>query len=144
MYITFSIQIAGSVLKERLRGIVFDRTAILFSERASNCTNVLYLANSPSIFFVHCESGLIQIVLDFFQILVGVHRVHGCEKHCDCLSFLRLSSWNQSALDDGVHVVSVHDVVDVLGEVIWQQYIVLQCRFNEKYLLNVLGWLGKT
>ena len=28
--------------KERLRGIVFDRTAIPFSERVSNCTNTLY------------------------------------------------------------------------------------------------------
>ena len=47
-------------------------------------------------------------------------------KNTDCLSF-----WNQSALDDGVHVVSVPDVVDVLNELIRQQYIVLHCKFNE-------------
>ena len=43
-----------------------------------------------------------------------------------------LPSWNRSALDDGVHVVNVPNVVDVLHEVIWQQYIVLQCRINER------------
>ena len=54
------------------------------------------------------------------------------------------SSWNQSALDDGVHVVSVPDVVGVLDEVIRQKYIVLQCRINEEYLLNVPELLGNT
>ena len=42
-----------------------------------------------------------------------------------------LTSWNQSALDDGVHVVSVPDVVDVLSEAVPPQYIVLQCEINE-------------
>ena len=41
------------------------------------------------------------------------------------------SSSNQSALDDGAHVVSVPEVVDVLREVIWQQHTVSQCRINE-------------
>ena len=42
-----------------------------------------------------------------------------------------LSSWNKSALDDGVHVVSVPDVVHVLGEVIRQQCILLQHMIHE-------------
>ena len=38
------------------------------------------LVNSSSI-FVHYDSGFVQIVLNFFRILIVVHRVHGCEKH---------------------------------------------------------------
>ena len=72
---------------------------------------------------VRCNSGFIQI-----QILTGVHRVRGCEKHWLPVPFETSSSWNQSTLDDGVHVVSVPEVVDVLGEVVRWQYIVLQCR----------------
>ena len=117
MYTTFSIQFAGSLLKERLRGIVFDRTAILFFERASDCTNILYFGEL-SIFFVHRNSGFVQIVLNFSRILTGVHRVHGCEKHGLPVPFETSSSWNQSAQDDGVHVVSVPEVVDVIGEVV--------------------------
>ena len=53
-------------------------------------------------------------------------------KNTDCLSLLRLfPPGTNPALDDGVHVVSVPDVVDVLSELIRQQYIVLQCRINE-------------
>ena len=42
-----------------------------------------------------------------------------------------LFSWNKSALDDGVHVVSVPDVVHVLGEVIQQQFILFQSMIHE-------------
>ena len=45
--------------------------------------------NFPSI-FVHRDSRYVQIVLNFFQILTSVHRVHSAVKHTDCLSFLRL------------------------------------------------------
>ena len=61
-----------------MRAIEIDRTAILFFERASDCTYI-FLVNSPSL-FVHRDSGF-KIVLNFFQILIGVHRVHGCEEH---------------------------------------------------------------
>ena len=47
------------------------------------------LVNSPSI-FAHRNSEFVQILLNFFQILVGVHRVHGSEKNTACLSLLRL------------------------------------------------------
>ena len=102
-------------LEERLRWIVFDRTAILFAERNLDCT---HCCNSPSI-FVHLSSGCIQILLNFF-IVTGVHRVHGCEEHGVPVPCETFSYRNQSTLDDGVDVVSVHDVVDVLGEVIQQ------------------------
>ena len=56
-----------------------------------------------------------------------VHRVHGCEEHALSLSFFEtLSSWNQSTVGNRVHVCHVPDVVDVLGEVIWDLYTVLQ------------------
>ena len=38
------------------------------------------LVNSPCI-LVHRNSGFIQIVLNFFLILMYVHRVHGCEEY---------------------------------------------------------------
>ena len=101
---------------------MFDRTAILFFERASNYTNILFFENSPSI-SAHRNSEVVQIVLNFFQILIGVHRVHDCEKNTDCLSLLGL-------LPPGVNP-PVPDVVDVLGEVVREQYIVLQCKINE-------------
>ena len=69
--------------------------------------------------FVRCGSGFVQIVLDFFQILIVLHRVHCCEEHSlSVLSVTFSSSWDQSTLDDGVHFVGIPDVVDVLGEVI--------------------------
>ena len=77
--------------------------------------------NSPSI-FARRNSEFIQVVLNFFLILIGVHRVHGCEQHGLIVPFGTSSSRNQSTLDDGVHVVSVPDVGDVLGEVIRQQF----------------------
>ena len=40
-------------------------------------------------------------------------------KNTDCLSLsVALSSWDQSTLNNGVRLVGVPDVVDVLGEVI--------------------------
>ena len=56
------------------------------------------LVNSPSI-LVHRDAGFLQIVLNFFLILIGVHRVHGCEKHGLPVPCETSSSWNQSALD---------------------------------------------
>ena len=67
---------------------------------------------------MHRNSGLIQIVLDFFLIMVDEHRIHGCEEHGLPVSCETFFSKDQSTLDDGMHVVSVPDVVDVLGEVI--------------------------
>ena len=81
--------------------------------------------------FVHRDSGFTQIVLNFFLTLIGVHRVHGCEKYGPPVRFETFSSQSQTTLDDGMHVVSVPDVVHVIGEVIRQQYIVLQCWINE-------------
>ena len=99
----------------------FDKTALLFFKRGSNYTKIQLFLTFPSI-LVHCDSGFVQIVLDFFQILMVVHRVHCCEAS---------SSWDQSTFNDGVQYISVPDVVDVLSEVIQQQYIVVQCRINE-------------
>ena len=43
------------------------------------------LVNYPRI-FEHRDSGFVQIVLNFFQILIGVHRVHGCQTLTACLN----------------------------------------------------------
>ena len=42
-----------------------------------------------------------------------------------------LSTWNRSTVGNSVHGCHVPDVVDVLGEVLWNQYIVLQRGINE-------------
>ena len=108
--------------KERLRGIVFDRTVIFFFERASNCTNVQYFGALSNYF---CTPQF-RVYPDRIELLLDSD---GCTsgsrlwKNTDCLSFLRLCSRNQST--HGVHVVSVPRVVDVLGEVVRQQYVVL-------------------
>ena len=48
-----------------------------------------------------------------------VHRVHGCEEHALSLFSETLSTWNRSTVGNRVHVCHVPDVVDVLGEVLW-------------------------
>ena len=67
--------------KKQLRTIVFDWTAVLFSERVSNCTNTLHFGEFSKCFFLRRNSGFIHVVLSVFLILMGVHRVHDCEKH---------------------------------------------------------------
>ena len=99
--------------------------------------------NSPSV-FVRCNSGFVQIVFNFFQILSSTHRVHGCEEHWLPVPSEAFCSQDQSTSDYGVHFISVPDVVDVLGKVIRQQYIVLQCRINDTTSWTSLKSLGST
>ena len=80
--------------------------------------------------FVHCNPGIIQVVLDFF-VLIDAHWVDGCEIHRISIFLKTVASRNQPRLNDGVQVVSVPNVIDVLDEVVWQQYVVLQCRINK-------------
>ena len=92
--------------------------AILFFERASDCTNTLYFGELYKYFCTPWFRVCLDRVLNFFQILTGVHRIHGCEKHWLPVPFETSSSWKQSTLDDGVHVASVPGVADVReGEV---------------------------
>ena len=116
--------------KERLRWIVFDRTAILFSERVSNCTNTLYFGEFSKYFCTPqfwIYPGRTELLLASDGCTSG-SRLWITRTACPSWDS---SSQNQSTLDDRVHVVSVPDVVDVLGEVIRQQHIVLQCRIYE-------------
>ena len=69
-------------------------------------------------YFLYTAILGLSIVSNFFQIMIGVHRVHSCENTDSACPFETSSSRNQSTLDDGVHVVSVPDVVDVIGEVV--------------------------
>ena len=73
---------------ERLRVIVFDKFAILSSERALNCTQNRILMRSPSV-FVWCDRWLVQVASNFFRAVIIVHRIH-CSENTDCLSPLRL------------------------------------------------------
>ena len=114
-----------------MRVIVFDRTAILFFERASDCTKILYFSELSMYFctprFGVCPDRIEQTSSKYSLAYTGFTSV----KNTDCLSPLKLSSWDQSALNSRVHVVRVPDVRDVLGDVIRQQYIVLQCKSNK-------------
>ena len=96
----YTSQVVCVCWKERLHGIVFDTTAIFLSEQASNCTAMLGLSRS------------------YWTSLIGAHRVHGCQRHGLPVPFKTSSSRNRSTLDDGVHVVSVPDASDVVGEVV--------------------------
>ena len=73
---------------------------------------------SPSV-FERCDSGFLQMVFNFSVIRLNVHRVHCREEHGLSVFSVAFSSWDQSTLNNGVHLVGVPDVVDVLGEVIW-------------------------
>ena len=76
------------------------------------------LVNFPSI-LVHCNPWVIQVVLDFF-VLIDAYRVDGCEIHRMSIFLKTFASGNQLQLNDGVQVVSVPSMVDVLDEVVWQ------------------------
>ena len=72
-------------------------------------------------------------------------------KNTDCpVPSVAFSTWDQSTLNDGVHLVSVPDAVDVLGEVKREQDIVLQQRINENFswmslncseVQDFIGWI---
>ena len=129
MYTTFSIHIAGSVLKRAIWSSLIKLQSFSLSE-LQIAPIYCILVSSPRT-FVHRDSGFVQIVLGFFQVLIVIHRAHCCEEHWLPILFEGSSSWDQSTFNDGVQFISVPDVADVLGEVIRQQYIVLQCRINE-------------
>ena len=97
------------------------------------------LVNTPSI-FVHRESGFIQIVLNFFLILIGVHRVQGCEKYGLPVPFETFSihsGWRSASreryrcgwCDRRSHLGTVH---------------CLAMQDEREYLLNVARLLGNT
>ena len=100
--------------------IVFDKIAILFSERALNCPIHCVLINSPSI-FVWNDPWLVQVAQNFFHTLIVVHGVHCSEKHRLSVPFETSSSWDQSTSDCRMHFTYIPDVVDVLSEVLRQQ-----------------------
>ena len=72
--------------------------------------------------FVRCDSEFVQIVFNFAVILSSTHRAHGCEKH----RLPVLSEAFPLGISPRLIMESVPDVVDVLGKVVRQQYIVLQ------------------
>ena len=77
MHTAFSIQIASSVLEERLRVIVFDKIAILSSEGALHCTNTLCF---DEVILYGAILGLSKSHPISSTLLIVVHRVHRSEK----------------------------------------------------------------
>ena len=51
--------------------------------------------------FAHCNSGIRQVVLDFFA-LINEHRIYGREEHRMPPFLGVFPAWNQSRLDNGV------------------------------------------
>ena len=111
--------------RERLRAILFDKIASLSSERALNCTNTLYFDEVSKYF---C---MVRFASNFLHALIVVHRVHCSENRGPPVPFETSSSWDQSTSDYQMYFTYISDVIDVVGEVLWPQYIVLQCRINE-------------
>ena len=110
--------------RERLRVIVFDKIAVLSSERE------LYIAPTYSILirsrsiFVWSDPWLGQVASNFFHALIIVQQVNCNEKHGLPVPVETCDSWDQSTWNCWMY----SDVIDVLGEVLWYQYIGLQCR----------------
>ena len=94
------------------------------------------LMRSPSI-FIWCDPWRVQVASNFFHALIVVHRVHCSEKHGLPVPFETSSSCDQSTSDYWMYFTYSSDVIDELGEVFWQQYIVLQCRINE-----ITSWMS--
>ena len=127
MHTAFSIQIEAVCYRERLRLIVFENIAIpLFWASFALHQSTVSLA---------CPNHT-----NFFHILMVVHRVHCSVKHRLSVPCETSSSWDQSTSDYWMYFTYTSDVIDVLGEVLWQQYIVLQCRINE--VTSGMSWIA--
>ena len=70
--------------------------------------------------------------------MIDVHWIHGREHRMS--PFLDVfATRNQSRLKDRVRIVGASNVIDVLGEVVRWQQVVLQCRidvFSSRVALN--------
>ena len=123
--------------EDRLHVIEFDRTRILFFERASNFTNILHFGELSNYFLYTAILGLSRSYWTSSRSWlssIGFTAV----KNTDCLSFLGLLPPGiNPLLNDGVQFTSVLDMVDVLSEVTRKQYSVLQCRINE-----ITSWMS--
>ena len=82
---------------------------------------------SPSIF------GMVRSLAcpSRIEFLPCFDRRPSSEKHGLLVPVETSSSWDQSTSDYWMYSTCINDVIDVLGEVLWQQYSVLQCRINE-------------
>ena len=69
------------------------------------------------IVFVHCNSGLRQVVI-LLSIMIDVHWIHGRKEHRMSPFLDVCATWNQSRLNDRVRIVGASNVIDVLGEVV--------------------------
>ena len=112
---------------ERLRVIVFDKIAILSSERALNCSKTLYF-DEVSKYFCMVRSLACPSRIEFLPCFD--RRPPGSlqwKTHGLPVPFETSSSWDHSTSDYWMYFTYTSDVIDVL----WQQYIVLQCRIND-------------
>ena len=99
---TFSMHIAGeiNVVKDDCVGSCLVKLQSLLLSNLQITPIYCVLVNIPSI-LVHCNPGVIQVVLDFF-VLIDAHWVDGCEEHRLPLFLETVTSRNQATLDGGV------------------------------------------
>ena len=80
-----------------------------------------FLLSNPQITLIYC------ILL---SVMTDEHWIYGRKEH-HMPPFLDVfATRNQPILNDRVRIVGASSVVDVLGEVVRQQHVVLQCRID--------------
>ena len=93
-----------------------NRNTILWA-KFKNCTKILCCDSSPSV-YERCDSWFAQIVFNFILTKWNVYRVHDSQEHWLSVSFDTFPFCDQSTSKKGVRLVSLPDVVDLIGEVI--------------------------
>ena len=85
--------------------IAFDRTAILHSERFSNCTFFSVFGASSN--FVCTLQTLAPLRHNPLSIMIDAYWIHGRKEHRMSPFLDVFATWNQSRLSDRVRIVGV-------------------------------------
>ena len=113
--------------------IVFDKIAILSSERASNCTKNSILMRSPSI-SVWCDPWLVQVASDFCQALIIVHENGKISEMDNALCL----EWNDACLQFAI-LVALDSKAAVKGQAKPSR---LQPSHEKKERQLAIGWVA--
>ena len=118
--------------RRRLRVIVFDKTALLSSDQVLSCTNTL------------CFWWRLQVLL--YGTILGLSKLHRASLMLwsSSIGFTavkkRIAFWDTVLLGSDCNVFkfnSIPDVVDTLGDILWQQYMILQW-----WIHNISSWMS--